>query len=120
MADVRTQRPSVHRWAQHIFGRNITREIVSHQRAAELTQDAPGMLARPAEGEVVEHRTLCLELRRALHPDVGLFGLAPARGQQRHRRLVDVDDFVAEDEFFERCTQRRQTNPADAQPLRHA
>jgi len=78
------------------------------------------MLAGAADGEVEQHGALRQEVGRAVHPHIGALGLALARRQQRHGRLVGVDHAVAEDELLQRLGQRRQTHPADADPLGHA
>ena len=80
--------------------RVVAGDIVAHQRAVERPEHAPGMPARAAEGDVVEHGTSFAfnghEVRRAVQPHEGLLGLAAPGCGQRHWRLVGVQQGVAE------------------------
>ena len=92
--------------------RVVPREVVGHERAAEVLQHAPGMLPTAAGGEVEQHRALRHEVGAAVHPHVGTFGFASARRQQRQWGLVGVDHVVAEDVLSQRLGQRGQAHSA--------
>ena len=94
------------------------------ERAAEVLEHAPRMFSGAAESEVIQHRALEREVRRAVYPHIGLAGLAAPGRQQRDRphlsHSVGVDHVVAEDEGLQRLGQRLQAHAADVHPLRHA
>ena len=86
--------------------RVIARIVVGDQCARKALEHAPRMLARAAGAKVEQHRTRGYEIARSVHPDIGPFGLAAPRRQQRQRRLVGMHHALADDESLQCLGQR--------------
>ena len=81
---------------------------IDHQRARPALEELDRVFASAPSAEVEHHARFGLEGPSRVGPHVGLLGLAPARVEQRDRRLVGVNDARAEHERPVRLVQRQQ------------
>ncbi len=92
--------------------------VVAHQAALPVAKEGPGVFARAAAREVVDHRPQGLERSGGIGPEVGAMRLALARCQHRHRRLVGMQHRAAQQLRLQGVHQRLQPHAAHAHPGR--